>query len=261
MKFIYFLFSITSVCFIACSPKTMQVEMLSQDSSFNKITIEPVQQSKEFPEASLEVNQVSAKKISPDSATFNISYLVSHFQLTQMTMDMNMEDCANSASGQHIHFILDNQPYVALYKPGNSIKLPLNSEHYLLSFLSRSYHESIKNPRASVLIHFKIDENGNYIKLPNPTTPMLFYSRPKGEYTGKDTENILLDFYLFNTDLINNKVKLSINDRSFLIKKWQPYFLKNVPLGKLNFKLELVDNNGKILSGSNTSVTRAVTLK
>lgn len=261
MKFIYFLFSVMSLCFIACSPKTMQTEMLSQDSSFNKITIEPVKQSKEFPDATLAINQVVSAKVSPDSASFNISYLLSHFQLTQMTMDMNMEDCANSGNGQHIHFILDNKPYVALYKPGNAIKLALNSEHYLLSFLSRSYHESVKNSAASVLIHFKIDENGNYIKLPNPTSPMLFYSRPKGEYTGKDTENVLLDFYLFNTDLTDNKVKLSVNDRSFIIKKWQPYFLKNVPIGKINFKLELVDNKGNLLSGSNTSVTRAVTLK
>ena len=42
----------------------------------------------------------------------------------------------------------------------------------------------------------------------------LFYSRPKGTYKGKDTEKLLLDFYLINTTISpeGNKVKATIND-------------------------------------------------
>ena len=52
----------------------------------------------------------------------------------------------------------------------------------ILAFLSRSYHESVKNPNAFFLT--QIGE-GEKIDL---TKEFLFYSRPKGVYKGKDSE-------------------------------------------------------------------------
>ena len=247
----------------ACSQKTIVSHQMSQDSALNKVTVSAVKQSLDFPNAALSISSTKTEKSGSDSVKFKVEYLVQNYELTKMTMDMNMEECANSDKGQHIHYILDNKPYVALYKPENTVTLALNSEHYLLSFLSRSYHESLKNPAAAVLVHFKIDGQGKYVKLEDATKPMLFYSRPKGEYTGKDTQNILLDFYVKNTTLSNttHKVRLSINDRQFILSKWQPYFLKNVCLGKVKFKLELLDSEGNNLTGDNTTIERTVTLK
>jgi hypothetical protein len=247
----------------ACSQKTILSHKLSQDSALNMINVSEVKESKDFPNAALSISSINTEKVGADSVKFKVKFLVQNYELTKMTMDMNMGECANSDKGQHIHYILDNKPYAALYKPENTVTLPINSEHYLLSFLSRSYHESIKSPAAAVLIHFKIDGQGNYVKLADATTPMLFYSRPKGEYTGKDTQNILLDFYVKNTTLskTGNRVRLSINDRQFILTKWQPYFLKNVCLGKVKFKLELLDSEGKNLTGDNTTIERMVTLK
>jgi hypothetical protein len=113
------------------------------------------------------------------------------------------------------------------------------------------------------LVHFKIDENGKYVQLPTPTEPMLFYSRPKGEYVGKDTQNVLLDFYIKNATIGANdyKVKVDVADTTFTVDAWKPYFIKNAPMGDLKLKIQLLDAAGKEVSGPNTSVERSVTLK
>lgn len=263
LKTLPFLFATILITMGACSQKTIQSVTLSQDAGFNKIEVLPVKQSLAFPDAGLQIAEAKTEMLGTDSVKFKVAYLVKNYELTKMTMDMTMGECANSAKGQHIHYILDNKPYIALYKPENTVNLAINSEHYLLSFLSRSYHESVKNPAAAVLLHFKIDGQGNYIKLPDATTPMLFYSRPKGEYVGKDTQNILLDFYVKNAVLAANgyKVRLSINDRQFILNQWKPYFLKNIPSGNVKFKLELLDNNGNKVLGDNTGIERVVVMK
>ncbi|TAF46623.1 MAG: hypothetical protein EAZ51_05760 [Sphingobacteriales bacterium] len=247
----------------ACSRKTIQSLWLSKQELFNKITIEPVRQSQAFPDAGLTISQTQTEVFGPDSVKFKVAYVVKNYELTKMTMDMTMGECANSAKGQHIHYILDNKPYVALYKPENTVNLAINSEHYLLSFLSRSYHEAIKTPTAAILLHFKIDGQGNFKLLPDVKAPMLFYSRPKGEYVGKDVQNVLLDFYVKNTILAANghKVRLSVNDRQFILSQWKPYFIKNLPLGNIIFKLELLDAEGNKIQGDNTAIEREVVLK
>ncbi len=88
---------------------------------------------------------------------------------------------------------------MALYEPTHTATVALNSEHYVLVFLSRSYHESLKNKGAAMVYHFKVDENGKLQKMADPKTPMVFYSRPKGDYLGKDTANVLFDYYVWNT--------------------------------------------------------------
>ena len=227
------------------------------------LTIEPLAESDDFPTAKLSLKDVKTEKVGTDSAKLMFSFDVANYELTKQTMDMHSDECANSKEGQHIHFILDNKPYQALYKPENSITLPINSEHYLLSFLSRSYHLSVKSPDASILVHFKIDEKGNYVKLDDPKTPMLFYSRPKGEYAGKDTENVLLDFYVKNAALAADayKVKVSVGDTTFTVDKWQPYFIKGAPMGDLKMKIQLLDPQGNEVTGDNTAIERSVTLK
>src|SRR5690606_20788924 len=153
-----------------------------------------------FPNASLTIANVNTEAVG-DSVKVTFDFSVSNYELTKQTEDRHAEHAANSAEGQHIHFILDNSPYVALYKPTHTVTLAKGSEHTLLVFLSRSYHLSVKSENASALLKFKIDENGLYQKLKEPKEPMLFYSRPKGDYKGKDTENVLLDFYIKNAKL------------------------------------------------------------
>ena len=62
---------------------------------------------------------------------------------------------------------------------------------------------------------------------------LIFINRPKGTYTGKDTKEVLLDFFVLNTSLSEqgNKVKATINDQEFLITEWVPHLMKGLPLG------------------------------
>jgi hypothetical protein len=225
------------------------------------ITIKPVEGSPEFADAQLGIKNVKAELQGTDSVKITIDYDVKNYELKNQTPDATTKSCANSKDGQHIHFILDNQPYQALYAPTKTFTVPVKSEHYLMSFLSRSYHESIKTPKANVLYHFSVDGKGKLAKMDLPKTPMIFYSRPKGDYLGADTKNLLLDFYLYNTTLADgNKVKVDVNGTNFDIDKWQPYFIENAPMGDVTVKVQLVDKEGKNIEGVNTSVSRTAKL-
>lgn len=236
----------------------------TQDSvAQTAMSIEPLDEADEFPNAKLTIADVKTEKVGTDSVKLTYKFNVENYELTKQTMDNHSEECANSAEGQHIHFIMDNKPYQALYKPENTVTLPIDSEHYLLGFLSRSYHLSVKSPDASFLVHFKIDKDGKYTEMESVKEPMLFYSRPKGEYSGKDTQNVLLDFYVKNATLAADayKVKVDVADTTFTVDKWQPYFIKNAPMGDLDLKITLLGADGKELTGDNTSIERSVTLK
>jgi len=226
------------------------------------ITIKPVTGSPEFPDAKLGIKNVKAEMQGTDSVKITIDYDVKNYELKNQTADASSKECNNSKDGQHIHFILDNQPYQALYEPTKTFTVAVKSEHYLMSFLSRSYHESIKTKDAGVLYHFSVDEKGKLTKMEVPKTPMIFYSRPKGTYVGNDTKNLLLDFYVYNTTLAanGNKVKVSVNSTDFTIDTWQPYFINDVPMGDATVKVQLVDKDGKNIEGANTSVSRSIKL-
>jgi len=92
---------------------------------------------------------------------------------------------------------------------------------------------------------------------------MLFYSRPKGTYSGDDTNKLLLDFYLANTNISadGNKVKVTINGTTeFMFSTWQPYFVEGLPMGDNTIKLELVDNAGNAIGDGINTVERTFSL-
>ncbi len=205
--------------------------------------------SPEFASATIALKSAKAEKVGTDSAKVSFEFDVKNYELKAQTADNGSKSCANSKDGQHIHFILDNGPYKALYEPKNALTLANNTEHTLLCFLSRSYHESLKNKEAAVVVHFKVDEKGNYKKLDDVKTPMLFYSRPKGDYFGKDTANLLLDFYLANCTLSADGyvVKAQITnpdlkiDTTITISNWEANFIQNLGTGKCKVTLSLID--------------------
>jgi hypothetical protein len=237
---------------------------------YTRLSLAPTGTSPEFPNAQLMVKNVTAEKAGADSATVTFNFDVKNYELKMQTTDTGTKMCSNSAQGQHIHFIMDNQPYKALYEPTNKITLACNTEHYLMAFLSRSYHESIKSKGAAILYHFKIDEKGNLKKLENPKEPMVFYSRPKGDYLGKDTANVLLDFYIWNCTLaadgykvqakITNDTRGAGYDTTLTITDWKSNFIHNLGVGKNHITLTLVDKDGKTVTGPASTATRNITL-
>ena len=141
--------------------------------------------------------------------------------------------------GNHIHVILDNQPYEAYYNiDGEAFELRnvADGEHTLRVFPSRPWHESYKTDGAFQMVKFTVKNGGGDANKPTTTNsgntmanansnantkptpegkdmqsstggvvdakkPLLTYSRPKGEYKGADAENIMIDFWLSNAKL------------------------------------------------------------
>ena len=182
------------------------------------------------------------------------------YKLGMQTPDAPQKMCANSGKGQHIHLIVDNLPYAAKYVSEFEHDVT-NGEHYLLAFLSRSYHESIKSPNTYLAQKVMVENKG--IKSADIISePMLFYSRPKGSYVGKaNTDKVMLDFYLVNADLgTDYKVKVNINGEEHIVDKWQPYYIEGLEMGSNNIKLTLIDKDGNIVKSPLNPVNRTFTL-
>ena len=228
--------------------------------SRNGITLMPMPKSPVFKDAQLGVMSPTAQdKLKP--GTIGFEYAVNDYELGTQTPDANEKMCANSGKGQHIHHIVNNKPYTAHYT--NKFDKELKGGNYLiLSFLSRSYHESLKHPGAAVLQQLTVGNPKAEIGKKVLEEPHLFYSRPKGTYVGADIENVMLDFYLVNTNLAmdGNKVRVTINDIEFVLHDWRPYFMQGLPEGENKIKLELIDAGGKLISGPFNKVERTFEL-
>jgi hypothetical protein len=217
--------------------------------------------SQKYPESQLRLNTPPAGGV-VEPGPVQFVYTLSNFELTRMTPHSNAEHMANSMQGQHIHNIVDNQPYTAHYETEFTKEIP-EGEHVILSFLSRSYHESLKHKGAYDLRKITVGKPTETMEF-DETAPHMFYSRPKGEYVGpQETERVMLDFYLVNTDLstTGNKVRATINGTEFMLDRWMPYIMEGLPMGENTIKLELVDNSGNVLPGPFNSVERKITLK
>ena len=226
----------------------------------NGLSVFAFNNSQNYPESQLRLNVPAAGSVvEPGPVQFD--YNLSNYQLTRMTPHSNAEHMANSQQGQHIHNIVDNEPYTAHYETEFTKEMK-EGEHVILSFLSRSYHESLKHEGAYDLRKVTVGRPTESLDF-DLSAPHMFYSRPKGEYVGKDTEQVMLDFYLVNTDLsaTGNKVRATINGTEFMLDRWLPYIIQGLPMGENTIQLELVDNSGNVLPGPYNSVTRTFTLK
>lgn len=212
-----------------------------------------------FADASLTVkNLADDAKLKEGENTF--AFEVQNYKLGEQTPDAKDKGLANSGKGQHIHWILNNDPYSAHYEP--TVKKDLKKGGYVvLAFLSRSYHESVKNEKSYVIKKFTVGD-AEPLKA-DLKAPHMFYSRPKGTYQWKAGDKLLLDFFLLNVELAadGNKVKATINGEEHMIDKWQPYAIEGLEAGKVTVKLELLDKDGKAIEGPFNTVEREVTLE
>ena len=233
------------------------ISILLISCSFNqqKVYLKKIEDSPAYEDSSLEI-----KEIVKSGEKYNFSFDINNYDLGIQTKKEFDYDLANSAKGQHIHFILNNGPYSAHYDQNFDYELP-DGNNVVLAFLSRSYHESVKNSDAYVLTQI-----GDSNKI-NLESEFLFYSRPKGTYEGLDTEKLLLDFYLVNTKLsaTGNKVKLTIKQgtftHQFLIDSWDAYYIEGLDKGDVTIKLELINKEGNLIETPFNPSERVVILK
>lgn len=196
--------------------------------------------------------------------------------------------------GNHIHVILDNQPYEAYYNLNREFELRnvSDGEHTLRVFPSRPWHESYKNKGAFQMVKFKVEGGGANISAPvvastgqqmtapaegkdmkpsnagavNALKPLLTFSRPKGEYKNADADAIMIDFWLANAQLVGDggkfRVRYSVNGgMPKYIDKWGPIWLSGWPTGKNTIKLELVDRKDRLVgNGGYNSTSREFTV-
>jgi len=200
-----------------------------------------------------------------------------------------------TGTGNHIHVILDNQPYEAHYniEQGFELRNVAAGKHTLRVFASRPWHESYKNSGSFQMVTFMVTGGGDASK---PTTtaggqkmadakpsegkempasqagavdhkkPLLTYSRPKGEYKGADADAIMLDFWLTNAKLAGDggayRVRYAVDGgEAKFIDKWEPIWLSGWTGGKHTVKLELVDKAGKLVdNGGYNSTTREISV-
>ena len=165
--------------------------------------------------------------------------------------------------GQHIHFILDNKPYVPLYstKP-YTVKDLAPGTHTIRAFPSREWHESIKDPGAFAMVTFNVGK-ANGQNAPDPKAPLLTYSRPKGEYVGHAADSILVDFWVKNAKISHDddQVRLTIDGTAEKLTDWKPVWKTGLAMGPHQIKLELLDEHGNVVPGPFNVTERTFTLK
>ncbi len=237
-----------------------QREELAEEQE-KDITLTKIESFKKFPDAKLTLVRPREQELSEGEHQFQFN--VENYTLKEQTTDADELELANSSKGQHVHFILNNGPYGAKYDKSFTQELPVG-DHVLLAFLSRSYHMAVKHENAYTLKKFRVG---------NPTedqqmnvdfdAPHLFYSRPKGTYSGEDTKKVLLDFFLVNTDLSKDghHVIVTINDEEFILDDWAPYAIEGLPMGETTISLRLVDSEKNFIKGPFNEVERTITLE
>jgi hypothetical protein len=247
------LFAIFAFLLTACVSDPASSETEETSSTQPGVAISPKPQAVDFPDATITY-------MSYQDGVFRFGIDGGGtYELGAQTPDATSTMCANSAEGQHIHLIVDNEPYAAKYQPEFEYDIA-DGEHFLMAFLSRSYHESIKQDKAFKALKIQV-ENKSITGMEAIVSPMVFYSRPKGTYVGKDTENIMLDFYPINTNLGNQHlVKVEVAGNTFTIDTWQPYYLTGLPMGENTVTLTLTDMDGKVLDTPYNPVSRTITL-
>lgn len=241
--------------------KKTETEMTSTSEEAQEITLTKLKGSPEFADASLKLKSPMETKQSKKELQFDFE--VENYELGVQTESEQPNMLASSDKGQHIHFILDNEPYSAHYESKFSKTLE-QGDHVMIAFLSRSYHEAVKNENSYVVKKFSVGEpTKDQMMEVDFEAPHMFYSRPKGTYKGEDTQKVMLDFFLVNTDLAAdaNKVRATINGQEFMLDDWVPYVMEGLPMGENTVEIELLDADGKFIDGPFNKTTRTFMLE
>lgn len=201
----------------------------------------------------------------------------------------------STGKGNHIHVILDNEPYEAYYELSMPFELRnlMAGKHTLRVFASRPWHESYKNDGSFQMVSFMVKgggdankptttntgqtmANNNATASPlaregkdlsaskggdvDPSKPLLTYSRPKGEYKDADADPIMIDFWLSNAKLRSDggeyRVRYIIDDdEPRFIDKWEPVWLSGWLKGNHTVRLELLDKDDRPVENGGYNTT------
>lgn len=210
-----------------------------------------------------------ADSVVVDSASVDITIEADSFETGVQTQTERAKEIANSGNGQHFHVIVDNQPYLANYEAGAPFDLGTlePGAHTVVTFPSRSYHESVKGPQAYDMVNFYVQADSGEFML-GPNEPAIIYSRPKGRYRRAAAKRIMLDFYLHNVELSEGgyRARYTIRDdegtevASITLTEWAPAFVTGLD-GTYEVNLQLVGSDGNVVPGPFNDTTRKIRVR
>jgi hypothetical protein len=187
---------------------------------------------------------------------------------------LDVKNWKTATGSSHVHLIIDNRPYKAIYDPTKPVKLSElfggdaidEGQHVLVAFPSRANHESVKTKGALVVSDFWVGKKTTPAPI-DLTKPLLVYSRPKGDYKGDMANHVLIDFQLVNDTLAEGKDHVAIavtgpgiDDKltAKATKFGAPFYLDNLQNGSYTVKLDLLDGSNAPVAGPWNSTTRKI---
>lgn len=272
---LFFIAVITAVLSTGCtgSDENEQQQVKTEETTEKSVEIIVEENSPAIEGARVRITSPNQDSILTNGKDVYINLETENFEPGAQTSTPRSGEIANSGNGQHVHVIVDNKPYMAVYDVSNSVNIgPLEpGPHTVLAFPSRSYHESVKSEDAYDVVNFYVGEAKGEFEL-TEDNPSVIYSRPKGEYKGQDARKIMLDFYIHKVELgpESYKAKYTISPTgentgqhgpySVTIEEWKPAFVYNLPAGKYTVKLELIDRDGNVVDGPFNSTERDISV-
>ncbi len=189
---------------------------------------------------------------------------------------LDVKNWQTAKGSSHVHLILDNKPYKAIYDPKEPVKLSelaagealAEGMHVLVAFPSRANHESVKTKDALTVVPFWVGKkDAAAAKNDFTKKPMLIFSRPKGEYNGEMANHVLIDFQIANVTLAEGKehVRATVSGPGIekpvegsVEKFGTPLYADNLQNGSYTIKLELLDGTNKLVEGPWNMTTRTI---
>lgn len=207
------------------------------------------------------------------------------FRLDGYTLGANSQfdranEIANSKNGQTVHVIVDDRPAFAIDEPALDpfiedgwyydrtfkFELPFRLKegaHTIRMFPVRSFGESLKGENTFRTVSFYVGEKeGDAASLLQG--PYLTYNEPSGRMPLTEEKPVLLDFYVTNTELTPDgyKVLLTLDGKTKRkLDSWQPYYIYGLKSGRHTVRIQLIDRNGKQVSGPYTDIERTIYIR
>lgn len=174
--------------------------------------------------------------------------------------------------GNHVHVIVDNEPYIAVRDVSHPIDIAAlvhdnlghdlaEGTHLVRMFPSRPTHESVKLPGAFASVTFVYGAPTAGFAF-DARAPLLTYSRPKGcNVVGT---RVLLDFFVTNVptmEAAGHRVHYTIDGNlSGDIVTWAPHYIENLAAGEHTIQLQLIGPDDAPVPGAYNDTTRTFTV-
>jgi hypothetical protein len=159
--------------------------------------------------------------------------------------------------GPHVHLLLDRVPTQSVYDLNAPLTLSnlTPGTHTLQVLANKPWHESWKNPTAFAQVTFHVITKS--ATSPNAQATQLV-TVPLSQL---GAEPFLLDFYLVNPPShfdsqhplrpVNDwRINVTINENSFVVDRWQPFYLQGLRPGNNLLKLEYLNAQGQLIDSA-----------